>query len=108
MSIHNRWSRKKSFVNDIEQFWRKVHDASGVKNSKLFEGVSPSSCNLARRVMNPKIVCGASKIELFTSSSIFQNRINFVQKKAQKEDRENRVKFKQTVKSSNSKINLRF
>jgi len=59
---------KKSFVSDIEQFWRKIHDASGVKNCKLFEGVSPSSCNLARRVMNPKIACGANKIRLFTSS----------------------------------------
>jgi len=56
-------------VSDIEQFWRKIHDASGVKNYKLFEGVSPSSCNLARRVMNPKISCRASKIRLFTSSS---------------------------------------
>ena len=61
--------RKKSFVSDIEQFWRKIHDESGVKNCKLFEGVSPSSCNLARRVMNPKIACGASKNRLFTSSS---------------------------------------
>jgi len=60
---------KKSFVSDIEQFWRKMHDASGVKNCKLFEGVRPSSCNLARRVMNPKIDWGASKIRLFTSSS---------------------------------------
>jgi hypothetical protein len=57
-------------VSDIEQFWRKIHDVSGVKNCKLFEGVSPSSCNLARRVMNPKIASGASKNRLFTSSSI--------------------------------------
>jgi len=56
-------------VSDIEQFWKKIHDESGVKNCKLFEGVSPSSCNLARQVMNPKIACGASKIRLFTSSS---------------------------------------
>jgi len=56
-------------VSNIEHFWRKIPDASGVKNCKLFEGVSPSSCNLARRVLNPKIACGASKIRLFTSSS---------------------------------------
>jgi len=61
-------------MSDIEQFWRKIHDESGVKNCKLFEGVSPSSCNLARRVMNPKIACGASK-RLFTSSSYFPVRI---------------------------------
>ena len=56
-------------MSDIEQFWRKIHDASGVRNCKLFEGVSPSSCNLARRVMNPKIAWGARKIRLFTRSS---------------------------------------
>ncbi len=56
-------------MSDIEQFWRKIHDESGVKNYKLFEGVSPSYYNLARRVMNPKIAWGGSKIRLFTSSS---------------------------------------
>jgi len=70
-NIHFWRFRKKSFVSDIDQFWRKFYDASGVKNCKLFEGVIPSSCNLARRVMNPKIACGASKFRLFTSSSFF-------------------------------------
>jgi len=60
-------------VSDIEQFWSKIHDASGVKNCTLFEGVRPDSCNLARRVMNPKIAWGTSKIRLFTSSSYFLN-----------------------------------
>jgi hypothetical protein len=42
-------------VNNIEQFWKKIHDEPGVKNCKLFEGVSPSFCNLARPIVNPKI-----------------------------------------------------
>jgi len=52
-------------VSDIKEFWKKIHDVSGVKNCKLFAGVSPSFCNLIRRVMNPKIAWGASKIRLF-------------------------------------------
>jgi len=60
-------------VSDIEQFWRKIHDASCVKNRKLFEGVRPNSCKIARRVMNPQIAWGASKIRVFTSSSYFFN-----------------------------------
>jgi len=39
---------KSHFASDIEQFWRKIQVEPGVKNCKLFEGVSPSSCNLAR------------------------------------------------------------
>jgi len=33
---------KSHFVNDIEKFWKKIHKSPGVKNFKLFEGVSPS------------------------------------------------------------------
>ena len=47
--------QKPCFANDIEQFWKKIYDEPGVKNCKLFEGVSPSFCNLARRIENPKI-----------------------------------------------------
>ncbi len=42
-------------MNDIEQFRKKTHDEAGVKNCKLSEGVSPSFCNLARLIVNPKI-----------------------------------------------------
>jgi hypothetical protein len=75
-------------VSEIEQFWRKIHDESGVKNCKLFEELATSSCNLARRVMNPKIACGANKIRLFTSlsyvelsfSAILHGKIRFARK----------------------------
>jgi len=33
---------KSHFANDIEPFWKKIHPSPGVKNIKLFEGVSPS------------------------------------------------------------------
>ena len=33
---------KSHFANDIEQFWEKIRNEPGVKNFKLFEGVSPS------------------------------------------------------------------
>jgi len=33
---------KSHFANDIEQFWKKIQNEPGVKNFKLFEGVSPS------------------------------------------------------------------
>jgi len=39
---------KSHFASDIEQFWKKIQIEPGVKNCKLFEGVSPRSCNLAR------------------------------------------------------------
>jgi len=46
----------------------------GVKNCKLFEGVSPSSCNLAGINLNPKNAHRANKILLFTSSSFFNGK----------------------------------
>jgi len=63
---------KSHFVSDIESALaeKKIHDEPGVKNCKLFEGVTPSSCNLARGIMNPKIAFGANKIRLFTNSSL--------------------------------------
>jgi len=33
---------KSHFVSDIEKFWKRIHKSPGVKNFKLFEGVSPS------------------------------------------------------------------
>jgi len=33
---------KSHFANDIEQFGKKIQNEPGVKNFKLFEGVSPS------------------------------------------------------------------
>jgi len=33
---------KSHFANEIEQFWKKIQNEPGVKNFKLFEGVSPS------------------------------------------------------------------
>jgi len=33
---------KSHFANNIEQFWKKIRNEPGVKNFKLFEGVSPS------------------------------------------------------------------
>ena len=69
---------QKSFVRDIKQFWEKIHDEPGVKNCKLFEGFSPSSCNLARRIMNPKMACGGSKIRLFARLSTFNVRRSFI------------------------------
>jgi len=33
---------KSHFANDIEPFWIKIQNEPGVKNFKLFEGMSPS------------------------------------------------------------------
>jgi hypothetical protein len=46
---------QKSFTNDIEEFWKKIQDESGVKNCRLSEGASSSFCNSAKGVLNPKI-----------------------------------------------------
>jgi len=35
-------AEKSCFANDFEPFWKKIQNESGVKNFKLFEGVSPS------------------------------------------------------------------
>jgi len=50
--------KKGCFANNIEQFWNKMQDKAGVKNCKLFEGISPSlaqgftpCCNLAKRIL---------------------------------------------------------
>ncbi|MBW2572384.1 MAG: hypothetical protein JRE61_08505 [Deltaproteobacteria bacterium] len=46
--------------------WKNSEKLEAVlKTVDLLKGVSPSSCNLAKRVMNPKIACGASKVRLF-------------------------------------------
>ncbi len=57
------WTHKKSFASDIEDFWEKIHERLNVKNCKLFEGVSPSFCNLVKRFMNPKNAHEASKMD---------------------------------------------
>jgi len=51
---------KSHFANDIEPFWKKIQNEPGVKNFKLFEGVS-----------HPKIAHGERKIRLFTKPSNF-------------------------------------
>jgi hypothetical protein len=61
-------SEKGCFANDIEQFWRKIHDRPGVKNCKLFEGASPSFCDLARFIVNPKIAYRSEQNRLFSKS----------------------------------------
>jgi hypothetical protein len=60
--------QKPGFENDIEQFWKTIYDEPGVKNCILFEGVSPSFCNLARRIENPKIVHRSERNRVFSKS----------------------------------------
>ena len=42
-----------------------------VKNHKLFEGVSPSFCDLATRFMHPKNAHGVSKIDFLRNHQEF-------------------------------------
>jgi hypothetical protein len=67
-------------VSDIESALaeKKIHAMLNVKNCKLFEGVSPSFCNLVKHFMNPKNAHRANKNGLFTKPSmIIKKRIDF-------------------------------
>jgi hypothetical protein len=65
-------------VSDIEQSWKKFHDASGVKNCMQFEGVRPGFYNLARRVKNPTLLAKGQK-QAFYEFITFEKRRYFRQ-----------------------------